>query len=539
MKNVNLLFIVFSLMIGCSSDKNVTTILLKTEERLALNQPDSAKNMLEHIKNATNLSISDFARWSLLHAEVCHQLGEDPPFIYEIERAKEYYDKYGSPIQQAKSLLYLGYSLEEEEEFDRAMRSYLSAERLAKEVGDYKLAGKICSQAAGLYDLEDNFDETKRLHRKAADYYLLAKDSLDYVYALRDIGMVFLENEELEKSLECCFFAYKFALKVADSLQLSSLANRIGIIYQEMDSLSLSEQYLFQSIAYKEEGSAPTYLALSDLFMKRSLYDKAYEYANKAESSKTSNEMTKGGLLYLHYLMEKNLGNYTKSLDFYEKYVAFADSISDLQENANTLKVEKRYNHLKLSTDNYVLQIRNQRVVLVCILLAAFCLFMFFLYRFRIALKNKRIVQQQQMMRVDHVALLEKEFILKGLEDNIQQIRENILKNSSIWKRVIANSQNVELAKTKPIAKKEWMELIETVKMTYILFYENLRSHFPGLTDDEIVFCILLKIGLDSQQLSILLNIQPTSVSHKRYRIMKKGRCENTNTTLEEILQKF
>ena len=59
------------------------------------------------------------------------------------------------------------------------------------------------------------------------------------------------------------------------------------------------------------------------------------------------------------------------------------------------------------------------------------------------------------------------------------------------------------------------------------------------MTEEDIRFCCLLKIGLNSQQLAILLKIQSTSVSRRRSRIMIKGGFENTNTTLEKIIEKL
>lgn len=143
--------------------------------------------------------------------------------------------------------------------------------------------------------------------------------------------------------------------------------------------------------------------------------------------------------------------------------------------------------------------------------------------------------QQKKIADANH-ALQEKEFAVEGLSTDILKIRENILKSSTVYKKIIRNSQSVEEAKKCSLTDQEWLALKEILKTTYLFFIDNLQNSFSNLTEDEIRFCCLLKIGLNSQQLSILLNIQPTSVSHKRYRIMKKGKLENTNTTLEEFI---
>lgn len=532
-------FLLFCFLFGCTVDQQVVLTLKQADKLLLSSKPDSAKVLLEQINTPEGLPASNYANWLLLYAEACDQLEEDVPIVPQMVKAENYYSKHGTTVEHAKSLLYLGRAYEEEKELDIGMEYYLQAANLAEGAGEYVLAGHICNRAAGLYDFEDYFDDAKRFYQKAADNFLLADDSLNYVYALRDIGSILHVKNKMEESLTYYKEAYVLSGQIGDSSQLSSLCNRIGVAYQEMDSFDLAEQFLFQSIIYEEEGSAPTYLALSGLYMKQNLYDKTDFYLHKASHSETTNKMIKGGIFYQHYLLEKKQNNYNKALLYYEQYTAFVDSLTDIQEYANVLKVEKRYDQSKLLNKNYVLQVKNQRILIACIILMLFCLLLILLYQYREALKNKRIVQQQQQLQTTHAVLLKQELSVKGLECDIQQIRENILRTSTVCKKILANSDDIDVAKKKPLTEKDWLALVEVIRVTYLLFFEKLQTTLSGLSEEEIRFCCLLKIGLTSQQLAILLNIQPTSISHKRYRIMKKGGFANTNTTLEEIIQKL
>lgn len=532
-------FLLFCFLFGCTVDQQVVLTLKQADKLLLSSKPDSAKVLLEQINTPEGLPASNYANWLLLYAEACDQLEEDVPIVPQMEKAENYYSKHGTTVEHAKSLLYLGRAYEEEKELDIGMEYYLQAANLAEGAGEYVLAGHICNRAAGLYDFEDYFDDAKRFYQKAADNFLLADDSLNYVYALRDIGWLFLKEDKLKEALMYCDKAYALSMQIGNSEQMSSLSNRVGVVYLEMDSLDLAELYFFQSITYQEEGSAPTYLSLADLYMKQNLYDKANTYLYKASCSETTNKMINGGIFYQHYLLEKRQNNYNKALLYYEQYTAFVDSLTDIQEYANVLKVEKRYDQSKLLNKNYVLQVKNQRILIACIILMLFCLLLILLYQYREALKNKRIVQQQQQLQTTHAVLLKQELSVKGLECDIQQIRENILRTSTVCKKILANSDDIDVAKKKPLTEKDWLALVEVIRVTYLLFFEKLQTTLSGLSEEEIRFCCLLKIGLTSQQLAILLNIQPTSISHKRYRIMKKGGFANTNTTLEEIIQKL
>lgn len=538
MKNIFLYLLLLVLFSFACSDENAQTLPKITEaERLVkIDQPDSAFLLLKDIKNPDNLNDETFARFCLTYAGLAVQLGEDMPFVPQMERANAYYEKKGTPEQKINCLMYLGMAYEEETDFEWAMKSYLQAVEMAKKANKYLLTGKLYNKIAGLHDYDDNYDEAQRYYQLSGESYLKGGDSLNYIYSIRDIGSIYTLKEEYGEASESYLKAFRLAQNLNDSLLLSSLTNRLGINYKEWGNYSLAEKYLFQSIAYDEAGSAPTFLALADLYTLKKEYGKARKYIEMASMRHTPKRELTGGLLYRSYILEKALGNYPVALDYYEQYVNYADSIADLQARTDVLKVERRYEYADLLTDNKELVIKNQWIFIICILFLVVSLILLLLYISRITLKNKQIQDQQKKISDANQALQEKEIAVKGLNDDIMNIRENILKNSPVYKKIIKNSQSVEDAKKDPLTAQEWLALKETLKTTYFFFIDHLLEKFPGLTEDEIRFCCLLKLRLDSQQLAILLDIQSKSVSHKRYRIMKKGKLENTNTTLEKLI---
>lgn len=538
MKNIFLYLLLLVLFSFACSDENAQTLpkIAEAERLVKIDQPDSAFLLLKDIKNPDNLNDETFARFCLTYAGLSEQLGEDMPFVPQMERANAYYEKHGTPEQKINCLMYLGMSYEEETDFEWAMKSYLQAVEMAKKANKYLLTGKLYNKIAGLHDYDDNYDEAQRYYQLSGESYLKGGDSLNYIYSIRDIGSIYTLKEEYGEASESYLKAFRLAQNLNDSLLLSSLTNRLGINYKEWGNYSLAEKYLFQSIAYDEAGSAPTFLALADLYTLKKEYGKARKYIEMASMRRTPKRELTGGLLYRSYILEKALGNYPLALDYYEQYANYADSIADLQARTDVLKVERRYEYADLLTDNKELVIKNQWIFIICILFLVVSLILLLLYISRITLKNKQIQDQQKKISDANQALQEKEIAVKGLNDDIMNIRENILKNSPVYKKIIKNSQSVEDAKKDPLTAQEWLALKETLKTTYFFFIDHLLEKFPGLTEDEIRFCCLLKIELDSQQLAILLDIQSKSVSHKRYRIMKKGKLENTNTTLEKLI---
>lgn len=533
MKNAILLFILFCLFFSCKSNNEINLKIKEAEELIRVEQPDSAFALLDGIANPDVLNDKAFARFCLIHAGLSEQLGEDMPFVPQMERANDYYERHGSSEEKMNSLLCLGMAYEGETDYEWAMKSYLRAVELAKKAKSYRLVGKLYNKIAKLHDFDDNYEEAKHCHQLSGEYYLKGNDSVNYIYSIRDIGWIYMVKEEYDEALRYHLDAYRLALPLNDSLLLSSLTNRLGNNYKEMKNYALAEKFLSQSIAYDETGSAPTYLALAGLYTDKGQYDKARTYIEMAVLHKTAKRPLTGGILYQSYMLEKKLDNYNLALDYYERFNHFADSVAELQSQMNLLKVEKRYEYAEVLSRNTILELRYFRNIIMGILSLISILICSYIYMRKLDKANEKLKNKQE---VTVKRLQEKELKVQGLSEQVSSIREGILENTEIYKKIMLNAQSIELAKKNPLTNQEWLSLYGSLKITYPFFMEGLEKQFLGLTEEEKHFCCLLKLGLNNQQLAIFLNIQSTSVDRRRYRIRKKGKMENTQTTLEEVI---
>lgn len=533
MKNAVLLFLLSCLFFGCNKDSEARLKIKEAEELIMSEKPDSAFVLLESITNPDVLNDKAFAHFCLIYAGLSEQLGEDMPFVPQMERANAYFEKHGSPEEKMNCLLYLGMSYEEDTDFEWAMKSYLQAVEMANVEKKYLLAGKLYNKIAGLHDFDDNYDEAERYQLLSGKSYLQGNDSINYIYSIRNIGRLYMLKEEYEEASKYFQKAYRQALPMNDSLLLSSLTNRLGNNYKEMKNYSLAEDYLFKSIAYDEAGSAPTYLALADLYTEKGEYAKAREYIEMAILHKTADRPLTGGILYRSYMLEKELGNYSLSLDYYERFNHFADSIAELQAKTDVLKAEKRYEYAEILNENTKLKLEYYRYFVGSIFVLLAFAILAVKYKHSLTMENDKLKNRQ--IEINNV-LQEKEYAVQGLSRKISSIRKGILENSNVYKKMIQNTQSIEEAKKNPLMDQEWLALYELLRMAYPFFMDGLQKKFPGLTETEKRFCCLLKLGLNNQQLAVFLNIQPTSVDRKRYRIRKKGNLENTGITLEEVI---
>ncbi len=318
-------------------------------------QPDSAFAILDKVTNPETLDRRTFARFCMLYAELAEEPGEDMPFVPQMERADEYFMRHGSKEEKMKSRLYLGMAYEGETDYEWAMKAYLSAAEMAESEGRFTVLGKLYDRIARLHGFDGNYKEAKHYHLLSGEYYLKGNDSVNYICSIRDIGWIEMLEGNNDAAAQTVEKAYRLALQMNDSLVLSSLTNRLGITYTEMGNYAPAEKFLLLSVAYGGTDSVTTYLALADLYTRKGEYSKARAYIEKAPLD--------GGVLYQSYILEKELGNYGLALDYYERYMSFADSVSSLKDRTDLRKVEKRYEHAKLLNRNTVLELRYSRTV--------------------------------------------------------------------------------------------------------------------------------------------------------------------------------
>ncbi len=70
-----------------------------------------------------------------------------------------------------------------------------------------------------------------------------------------------------------------------------------------------------------------------------------------------------------------------------------------------------------------------------------------------------------------------------------------------------------------------WQKFNLSFQATYKDFYKNLTEVFPELTPAELKLCALLKLGLNTKEISSILFLTPESIKVSRSRLRKKLSC--------------
>ena len=544
--------------IGCR-DESDAIYLIDRAESLLKSDPDSSHILLDSIAVPDNLSDKLLARWCMLSGKVADTLYTDLPYVQQLLRAQAYYKSHGTKQEQAKIGLYLGRSYVEENE--KAMKVYLQALDIALRSEDYNQAGYICSYMGDLYDFEGNYLLGKDKYKEAESYFRKAGNMRSSAFALRDVGRMYAFSDSLDIALIFLLKADTIIVEVGDSSDIGTIYNGIGNIYNMLGNKELAKLYLWKNVNMSDFDDAPSYRTLAGIYIEEGDFKNARICLEKA-SVPSFNDMTRFSVLYGYSLLEKAEGNWEKAWFYLDEYNSASDSILTIRNRENIIKIEKEYEHLKISLENMRLKSDKQKYFIYWVISVSILLILLWVFQIRIDRKNKRLLKQEidlsnksnelfrlrdnlrnkqdrlealsiqlsekneKLNELDSREKLEKEYeqIKKEEETLVLRIaerRKDLFLSSAIAKKVIKLSQKVVPGATKsPLSEKDWQNIITQVNEVYPFLADRLAAF--NLSAAELRYCYLSLLGLDSIGESILLHIQPDSVNKRRQRVRQR-----------------
>ena len=547
--------------IGCR-DESDAIYLIDRAESLLKSDPDSSHILLDSIAVPDNLSDKLLARWCMLSGKVADTLYTDLPYVQQLLRAQAYYKSHGTKQEQAKIGLYLGRSYVEDKENEKAMKVYLQALDIALRSEDYNQAGYICSYMGDLYDFEGNYLLGKDKYKEAESYFRKAGNMRSSAFALRDVGRMYAFSDSLDIALIFLLKADTIIVEVGDSSDIGTIYNGIGNIYNMLGNKELAKLYLWKNVNMSDFDDAPSYRTLAGIYIEEGDFKNARICLEKA-SVPSFNDMTRFSVLYGYSLLEKAEGNWEKAWFYLDEYNSASDSILTIRNRENIIKIEKEYEHLKISLENMRLKSDKQKYFIYWVISVSILLILLWVFQIRIDRKNKRLLKQEidlsnksnelfrlrdnlrnkqdrlealsiqlsekneKLNELDSREKLEKEYeqIKKEEETLVLRIaerRKDLFLSSAIAKKVIKLSQKVVPGATKsPLSEKDWQNIITQVNEVYPFLADRLAA-FNLLSAAELRYCYLSLLGLDSIGESILLHIQPDSVNKRRQRVRQR-----------------
>ena len=551
MKNI-VVFVLLSIAFFSCRENQVASEQMDRAETLLPVYPDSAYVILEGVELPDKLNERQFARWCMLYCRAADKLFKDMLYAEQLDRALGWYKSHGTAEEQAWIGLYLGRSFVEDKLFIPATKAYSEALDLAKKKHLYNVAGYICSYMADLYTYTGQGSEERRKYEEAADYFKKAGNIRSYAFALRDISITWVFEDSLSLALELMLKADSIVTGMNDSVGIASIANGLGNIYEHLDQIDKAKSYFFRSLAYDTTEQAPTYMALSHMFLNSNLLDSARFYIENT-NLKSRNPYVYSDRLYTKSMIEEERNNPLEALQYLEQYCEAQDSLYDVQKQVDIIDAEKRHNSLT------VLQ-QNQKLYSTIYALSGLILVIFLTgILFHLYKDRKRLdkINKQQLL------LDEKELLLTKLESEIKQneiVNLHIVKKETpqIHEKMIQAKKEILMLKCEKLQYSSlFQELKERAndkkKYGQTLSeqdWENLKEQIDSacpnwqtaiqdvetLKKAEIETCYLSFLNISIKSEAMLLGINPDSANKRRLRTRQSLGLTNSKTGIYEFI---
>ena len=557
----------FWLAAGCTSSEIQKEVsLINQAESLLQSDPHQAHALLDSVKYPEELSMKQGARWCMLVGKLADSISTPLPYTYQFNLADKYFQRHGSPTEQAQVKLYLGRAYMDDSNPEKAMQLYCDALELALSDSAFNLAGYVCTYMADVYTYQDAYLLAKDKSDEAAKCFKKANNKKSEAYAYFNMGKQYAFSDSLETAYRYILYADSIMSFVGDSVGLSIVYNGLGNVYLSQKKFSEAELYLLKSIAYSKEYSATSYSALFQVYLE---IGKLREAKACLDSSKipTNNAYTHTDNLYQYSTLAYAEGKYKEAYDYLSQYVDTTYTDLLIKNELKLIDSEKKYNHTKAKLEN--IQLRKVKYKIVVVLLFSILLSSVIIFVYITLLKQKQTEIVKAKKKISdfqkdiacHLAQLtelsykinvleaegklhEKEDIqrekkaeeVEKLKLLLSKHREQLLNSTPISKKLRKYASTISPnQKSSPLTSKDWKSIFDLIDSIYPYVKTQINA---SLSEQERYLCYLSPFKFDAKEEATLLALSVNTVYKYRQRIKEKLNFPDDFTSLYEYFQK-
>ena len=107
--------------------------------------------------------------------------------------------------------------------------------------------------------------------------------------------------------------------------------------------------------------------------------------------------------------------------------------------------------------------------------------------------------------------------LMENIRESIQDVMSATDKDSKIQLPKLIKLIDYSLE-----SEKDWDEFKMYFEKVHSSFFENMKQHFPDLSQSDLKLCALISLNLSMKEMAELMGISPESVKMARHRLRKK-----------------
>jgi len=376
--------------------------------------------------------------------------------------------------------------------------------------------------------------------------------------SLGNLSSYYTAKGDMESALTCIQETLKLFIEIQGHSEISRSLVYIGELYLLDKNYDSCMVYLDRAEEIIETHSLTD--AWIDLWTVRGEYEmEMQQYSSALPLFKNAYEMSKEigiselvkASLEKMYESAKKMGNTKLALDYLERFKTMSDSLEEIsgKEALMSLELNQKFEHeqslieiernellIKEENDQLILTKKNYLIVNL-ILIGLLIIFIAFIL---IRKKQKTIGKKEDQKQVlnDELELRNKELVSSAIQilRKSEEMKQTISSLNELNERATPEDSQLLLSIIRKLKMElehsSWEEFEVPFKQLHSRFYTNLIEKYPELTRAEIKVCSLLKLNLDTKQISSILHKTPASIEVDRSRIRKKMGLTNKKISL-------
>lgn len=547
---IEILLLYVLLTSSCNKKNSFASSLLTKVESLMPTHPDSALYLLKNL-NFNDEDISLKARYALLLTQA-----EDKNYILHtddslINIAVNYYDSTENVEQSAKAHYYLGRVYQDMQNEVKAVSEYLTALPLAEQNKDNDILYLLYGNLGQIYFQQDLLAKADSLFILAENIAIQKNDSFNLTMGLVARGNVCLQKQEHSNAMAFFERALVIARNIHNTNAQKIVFNSMAAFYASIDYPEKTIEYSKRGLSYKTDSldSARLHLLEGSALLQLAKYDSAQLSVTKSLS--TNNLSTKAAAYLLLSDIEEKKGNFKEALSFQNLYIECLDSM-DMTASKTRHAIIKGGKFLYL--ENYQRLLSKYQFYIYGLLLCMLLLVIYWAnkrYKYYnkmklLTLKKDSLEHQLETFSGMQEELRKKEQELKLLQEFVGTVEEdkarlyyltnhvNLLKkeNKDFFLKLVKNTKSYKLLfqliqKRKEDSKcrdtfseKDWDLLLHDINYLSNGFVERLKVQIPLLSNNDVRFCCLSKIGISYTDMALVFDRTLDAMYKKRNAIL-------------------
>ncbi len=433
-----------------------------------------------------------------------------------------------------------------------------------EKIHDDLFAANACVEIGNLFNRLNDYQKSKIYHLRADSMYKRINNTQSILKNSLNLANDFARNQEIAKANQLIDMILNNPISQVDtSFYLQALAS--AFVFQPKMSKkndTALRAYLLANKFGKHDPLILSHINYASFLMQTNESDSAYQLLKKAESllypSDLSYQMNiYNGLSHYFYSVHKPDSAYAYLLSYNQLKDSIANiTLGEMYRIENIVAIENYEQELHLERERAATKqlIHLLIIGITAIIAASICYVLFMQHRKDLhiqkikALENKELSTRLENEELRHK--MELDHKNRELTSNAMILNEKNKVLSELAERISKRKEAGEISPATAIELKSrirtqtasettnWIAFKKHFDEVHPNFFIHLKDKCIELTEYDLRLCAYISVGMERQQIALLLSILPASVKRAVMRIRKKLALKPTDS-LEDYLRRI